>query len=220
MKKLLIGCGLSLIMFAGDAHAINLQEFMTMFEPAARSCMNATASSYLMVTINMNAVIEKEITKCWQIYNTPLQALWITQQELADYLVPIAIQELNKARYASTKQTQPQQSMGQPTNINPEMPTRQLGNPISKQDQEFVRGLQDRANWEQWFNNLQGDYKTGAFYWSSQRSLSQPGSCNQLNIDFLEGCTDAKTRLTPTDIARKTSPAYRFGWNNYTETVR
>jgi len=39
----------------------------------------------------------------------------------------------------------------------------------------YQGGLRDRAAWEEWFNSLQGDYKTGAFYWSSQRSLPHPG---------------------------------------------
>jgi hypothetical protein len=36
----------------------------------------------------------------------------------------------------------------------------------------FDQGWQARGQWEQWFNNLPGgDYKTGAFFWASQRSL-------------------------------------------------
>jgi hypothetical protein len=36
----------------------------------------------------------------------------------------------------------------------------------------FDQGSQDRGQWEQWFNSLPaGDYKTGAFFWVSQRSL-------------------------------------------------
>jgi hypothetical protein len=89
--------------------------------------------------------------------------------------------------------------------------------PASKQDREFAQGLSDRTAWEQWFNNLRGDYKTGAFYWSSQRSLPQPGSSKQLSIDFLSGCTAAKVKLTLTDDARKTSSAYKLGWNSYAE---
>jgi hypothetical protein len=92
--------------------------------------------------------------------------------------------------------------------------------PGSKQDQEFARGRSDRTAWEQWFNNLQGSYKIGAFYWSEQRHLSQASCAQQspqLSVDFLDGCKAAKARLTPTDIARKTSPSYKLGWNSYTE---
>jgi hypothetical protein len=55
----------------------------------------------------------------------------------------------------------------------------------------YQDGLRDRAEWERWFNSLQGDYKTGAFHWASHRSLPQPGSCQQMNGDFYAGCTAA-----------------------------
>ena len=80
----------------------------------------------------------------------------------------------------------------------------------------FDRGLQDRTAWEQWFNSLQGDYKTGAFYWAGQRSLPHPGSCQQMDADFYRGCTDAKVKLATTDALRKTEPPYKIGWNSYT----
>jgi hypothetical protein len=50
-----------------------------------------------------------------------------------------------------------------------------------KGDAMFQKGLSDRTSWETWFNGLQGDQKTGAFYWTGQRSLSHPGSCQQMN---------------------------------------
>jgi hypothetical protein len=78
------------------------------------------------------------------------------------------------------------------------------------------KGQQDRGSWEQWFNNLQGDYKTGAFFWASQRSLPKPGSCSQMNSDFYAGCTAAKTRLASTDVLRKSEPDYKAGWNTWT----
>jgi hypothetical protein len=34
------------------------------------------------------------------------------------------------------------------------------------------RGLADRTPWENWFNDLQGDFKTGAFFWAGQRRLA------------------------------------------------
>jgi hypothetical protein len=80
----------------------------------------------------------------------------------------------------------------------------------------FEQGRQDRTAWEQWFNGLQGDYKTGAFYWSSQRSLPNPGSCKQMNDQFYTGCTAAKTKLAPSDVLRKSEPDYKTGWNTWT----
>jgi len=79
----------------------------------------------------------------------------------------------------------------------------------------YRAGLRDRAAWEQWFNDLQGDNKTGAFFWASQRSLPKPGSCKQMNDDFYAGCTAAKTRLSASDTRRKTEPDYKAGWNAY-----
>jgi hypothetical protein len=77
----------------------------------------------------------------------------------------------------------------------------------------FEQGLQDRGQWEQWFNSLQSDYKTGAFFWASQRSLPNPGSCKQMNDQFYAGCTEAKVKLSTSDALRKTEPDYKTGWN-------
>jgi uncharacterized protein YecT (DUF1311 family) len=79
----------------------------------------------------------------------------------------------------------------------------------------YQDGLRDRAVWEEWFNSLQGDYKTGAFYWTSQRSLPHPGSCQQMNQTFDAGCTEAQRRLSPSDVRRKNEPEYRMGWNSW-----
>jgi hypothetical protein len=80
----------------------------------------------------------------------------------------------------------------------------------------YQDGLRDRAAWEQWFNGLQGDYKTGAFFWASQRSLPNPGTCKQMSDDFYAGCTAAKTKLASSDALRKTEPDYKAGWNTWT----
>jgi hypothetical protein len=77
----------------------------------------------------------------------------------------------------------------------------------------YQKGLSDRADWEMWFNSLQGDYKSGAFYWSSQRSLPHPGSCQQMNAEFAAGCTAAQIRLDPSDTLRRSQPDYKLGWN-------
>ena len=82
-------------------------------------------------------------------------------------------------------------------------------------DPMFQKGLIDRTNWEQWFNGLQGDEKIGAFYWSGQRSLPHPGSCEQMDAAFFNGCTEAKVRLAASDALRKTEPTYKIGWNAY-----
>jgi len=93
--------------------------------------------------------------------------------------------------------------------------------PVSTQlapqgDSMVQKGLSDRTSWETWFNGLQGDEKTGAFYWAGQRSLSHPGSCQQMSAAFYNGCTAAKTRLAASDAMRKFEPSYKLGWNSYT----
>ena len=79
----------------------------------------------------------------------------------------------------------------------------------------YDKGLADRTAWENWFNGLQGDFKTGAFFWAGQRSLSHPQSCSHMNTDFNNGCTAAKERLATADALRKSEPDYKRGWNAY-----
>jgi hypothetical protein len=103
---------------------------------------------------------------------------------------------------------------GAPTALHPNATAQ--GTPAASTPVEgraYRDGLRDRAAWEQWFNGLQGDYKSGAFFWSSQRSLPKPGSCKQMDDDFDAGCTAAKTRLSASDTRRKIEPDYKAGWN-------
>jgi hypothetical protein len=79
----------------------------------------------------------------------------------------------------------------------------------------YDKGLADRTAWENWFNGLQGDFKTGAFFWAGQRSLPHPGSCSEMNTDFKNGCTAAKERLATSGALRRTEPDYKRGWNAY-----
>jgi hypothetical protein len=81
--------------------------------------------------------------------------------------------------------------------------------------QMFDQSLRDRTASEQWFNDLQGDYKIGAFFWAGQRSRPHLGSCRQMNDDFYRGCTDAKVKLAASDALRGTEPEYKAGWNSY-----
>jgi hypothetical protein len=75
------------------------------------------------------------------------------------------------------------------------------------------QGWTDRQAWESWIATLTGDYRTGAIYWSGQRSLPHPGLCAFLGGDAINGCTAAKARLDISDYRRKTEPDYRLGWN-------
>jgi hypothetical protein len=81
---------------------------------------------------------------------------------------------------------------------------------------DFQAGMNDRYAWERWFNGLaDGQYKTGAAFWASQRSLPHPTSCNtmQSSREFTQGCYAAKHELDPSDLRRNANPDYRAGWN-------
>jgi hypothetical protein len=94
--------------------------------------------------------------------------------------------------------------------------------PAAHADQSpmFEQGWSDRGQWEQWFNGLPaGDYKTGAFYWASQRSSPNPGTCKQMNDEFYKGCTAAKVKLTGSDLLRNSEPDYKVGWNAWVAPV-
>ncbi len=52
---------------------------------------------------------------------------------------------------------------------------------------EFQQGLADREAWESWFNGLSGEYRSGAYFWSGQRSLPDPTSCDSLGGEASEG---------------------------------
>jgi hypothetical protein len=98
---------------------------------------------------------------------------------------------------------------------NPRSPA-QGGGSSPQQLVMFQKGLADRTAWEKWFNGLSGDEKIGAFYWAGQRSLPNPGSCNQMSDAFQMGCREAVAMLSASDSLRKTDPAYKSGWNSYT----
>jgi hypothetical protein len=80
----------------------------------------------------------------------------------------------------------------------------------------FQRGLADRTAWENWLLKLDGDKRVGAEYWASQRSIPHPGACTGTPA-FVAGCNQAKPRLAPSDILRKSEPDYKLGWNSFPE---
>ena len=91
---------------------------------------------------------------------------------------------------------------------------------IGSSASSFDQGLADRAEFEQWFASLSGDFRRGADWWAGHRSLPHAGACKEpaaaMNQQFMFGCEAAKARLTSEDIKRKSDPDYRLGWNSYT----
>lgn len=86
------------------------------------------------------------------------------------------------------------------------------------QSTSFQDGQRARAEWETWFDALANDRRAGAYYWSGQRSLPNPGSCygpdGQARGDWTIGCMAAQIKLAPLDIRRKAESDYRAGWNS------
>ena len=78
----------------------------------------------------------------------------------------------------------------------------------------FRDGANDRLAWETWFNGLSGEERDGAYYWAAQRSLKTPGDCGRLGGAGQIGCVEAKARLSPSDVRRKSDPDYKAGWNS------
>jgi hypothetical protein len=105
-----------------------------------------------------------------------------------------------------TPPTPPTFTLTPPTTIAP-TPT---GSPM------FQKGLADRTAWENWLLKLDGDKRAGAEYWASQRSIPHPGACIG-TPPFVAGCNQAKPRLAPCDILRKSEPDYKLGWNSFPE---
>ncbi len=82
-------------------------------------------------------------------------------------------------------------------------------------------GLAARDAYEAWLAGLVGDTRAGADYWAAHRSLSRPGTCQSTdadvnNVSFRSGCENAKRILAPSDVRRKSEPAFRLGWNSFT----
>jgi hypothetical protein len=82
---------------------------------------------------------------------------------------------------------------------------------------EYAQGRQDRFAYERWFVSLGngGAYQQGALFWSGNRSLPHPPTCQeQPNPSWQAGCMAAKTRLAPSDRRRHAEPNYWWGWNS------
>ena len=82
----------------------------------------------------------------------------------------------------------------------------------------FQQGQADRQSWETWFSSQTGDYRAGADYWASHRSLPKPEPCSAVppstGADWTAGCLAAQRKLAAPDVRRKTEPEYRLGWNS------
>lgn len=84
----------------------------------------------------------------------------------------------------------------------------------------YDKGLADRTRWQNWLASLntRPDFERGAFWWSGQRSLPNPGACQGPTApsqEFISGCEAAKQLLSPMDIQRKSNSEYKRGWNAY-----
>jgi hypothetical protein len=85
----------------------------------------------------------------------------------------------------------------------------------------FAQGRQARIIYEQWYASLpDGPYRDGATFWAANRSLKVPPSCASLSDGrpeqyyWQQGCLEARSRLSPIDIRRKTEKDFWWGWNS------
>ena len=84
-----------------------------------------------------------------------------------------------------------------------------------RDEASFFSGKAHRMAWENFIGGIVGDERDGAIWWSGQRSLKTQGSCSTATNDqFRRGCEEAQAILGPSDVLRKTNPAYRYGWNS------
>jgi len=97
-------------------------------------------------------------------------------------------------------------------------PAQAVPQPAPSPDRAYTEGLADRTAWETWLNGQQGDYRAGAFYWSGQRSLPKPGSCEVPGHSkaWSDGCLAARGHLALPDARRRSEPKYKAGWNSFT----
>jgi hypothetical protein len=81
----------------------------------------------------------------------------------------------------------------------------------------YADGRQARIDYERWFAALPavGDYRDGASFWASNRSLKPSPTCTYSAYPAWQaGCADTRARLAPVDQRRKTEPNYWWGWNS------
>ena len=93
---------------------------------------------------------------------------------------------------------------------------RRNSEPDYKAGWNYVSGQLDRQGWEHWYSGLsEGNYKQGAFYWSSVRSTADAKlGCRGTEAEWIDGCKAAKAKLDYTDHMRSTNADYKAGWNS------
>jgi hypothetical protein len=103
-----------------------------------------------------------------------------------------------------------------PTVIAAKAPSAKLPVPIDKSSPYYASGQADRAKWEAWLASQAGDAHEGAAYWSAQRSITRPGSCEPPGTtkDWQAGCVAARVQLALPDALRRSEPDYKAGWNS------
>jgi len=85
--------------------------------------------------------------------------------------------------------------------------------PPDEKSPSFQEGRASRLAWEEWFATLAGDARSGAEFWTSERSKRRPGRCIG-TADFQQACFIAGKKLAGTDIRQKADAQYWWGWNS------
>jgi len=125
----------------------------------------------------------------------------------------------HSSQAADTTSQQTTQNRTQSASYNPPSNTQSDQTQDATQSTTYQDGATDRNKWETWFNGLSsGDYRSGAFYWTSHRSGDQKGSCFNKSSgsygDFTNGCLSAKKFLDQIDQRRRDNAEYKAGWNS------
>ena len=79
-------------------------------------------------------------------------------------------------------------------------------------------GHADRLKWENWIAAQTGEYRNGAEYWASHRSVPDHKPCSgydsqTVGSNWTEGCSAALALLAPMDVRRKSERDYKQGFN-------
>lgn len=143
----------------------------------------------------------------------PTQMAWLTREDLVSMDVAIIPSERPQAGGAGAPLRPggtPLSSKSSPADLAPTQT-------ISR---AFAEGLAERRAYEAWFAGLDPLRQGGATYWAENRSRTLKGervTCGAPNAspEWLQGCNEARMRLTPTDRRRLSEPEYRAGWNAF-----
>ncbi|MCK8788280.1 ATP-dependent Clp protease proteolytic subunit [Roseomonas sp. NAR14] len=163
---------------------------------------NTMAATVLMARVAReyaipNAIVGRMVT------TDPGQMAWLTDDEIAS--IPRTEFMENHPRSAALAPPPPASSAPS----RPSTDAAAIASPLTG----FARGHADRQMMDAWIAAQPPNVRAGIDWWAMRRSLPRPGECANPDPGFVEGCAEARRRLTPIDVQRRSDPEYRRGWN-------